>query len=135
MNDPNQLTVPESFTALYLAPGGYKTTLPRAELIERYEFCDDLANMLTEHAANIKFDTGIHELDVLERCHQGLLNEGAGVSPDEAGWVIGRLAELMNWPQLNLEQTEKGDSMADSFNEDDSQSGDNGDHGNACDEE
>lgn len=128
MNDPNQLTVPESFTALYLAPGGYKTTLPRGELVERFEFCDDLANMLTEHAANIKFDTGIHELDVLERCHQGLLNDGAGVSPDEAGWVIGRLAELMNWPQLNLDRNEMGDPPEDPVgNSDDVEDDDNED--------
>lgn len=98
MNDPNQLTVPESFVALYLAPGAIKPSLARDELIERYEFCDDLANMLTEHASNVRFDTGAHELDVLERCYQGLLAADSGVSATEAGWVVGRLAELLNWP-------------------------------------
>lgn len=99
MNDPNQLTVPESFVGLYLAPGAIKPSLPRNELIERFEFCDDLANMLTEHASNVRFDTGAHELDVLERCYQGLLAADSGVSANEAGWIVGRLAELLNWPQ------------------------------------
>ena len=41
---------------------------------------------------------GITEHDVLLRVRQGLLTEPAVVSADEAGWVVSRLAELMNWP-------------------------------------
>ncbi|MGC1441032.1 MAG: ATPase with chaperone activity [Burkholderiaceae bacterium] len=100
MSDQNQLTVPESFALLYQASGGYKSTLPRDELYERFEFCDDLANMLTEHAANIRFDTGIDEQDVLERVQAGLLAEDSVVSAVEAPWVVGRLAELMNWQPM-----------------------------------
>jgi len=100
MVDPNQLETPESFTALYLAPGGYKPSLARDELFARYEFCEDLANMLTEHASNVKFDTGATESDVLERIQAGLLEPDSGVHDNEAPWVTGRLAELLNWPQL-----------------------------------
>jgi hypothetical protein len=34
---------------------------------------------------------------VLVRCHQGLLTEAAPVSEAEAGWVVRRLAELLEW--------------------------------------
>ncbi len=104
--DPNQLETPESFAALYLAPGAYKPSLPREELFARYEFCEDLANMLTEHASNVKFDTGATEVDVLERIGEGLLQPESGVNADEAAWVTGRLAELLNWPQLNPPEPE-----------------------------
>lgn len=100
MVDPNQLETPETFTALYVAPGAYKPSLPRDELFARYEFCEDLANMLTEHASNVKFDTGATEIDVLERIRAGLLEPESGVNTQEAHWVTGRLAELLNWPQL-----------------------------------
>lgn len=106
MVDPNQLETPEAFTAIYLTPGGYKPSLPRDELFARYEFCEDLANMLTEHASNVKFDTGATEGDVLERIREGLLQPESGVNADEAVWVTGRLAELLNWPQLQNPESE-----------------------------
>ncbi|MBP6646793.1 MAG: hypothetical protein KA207_13105 [Burkholderiaceae bacterium] len=34
---------------------------------------------------------------VLERCHRGLIGEGAVVNEAEAQWVIRRLAELLEW--------------------------------------
>ncbi len=40
---------------------------------------------------------GITERDVLERCHRGLIGEGAVVNEAEAQWVIRRLAELLEW--------------------------------------
>ncbi|MEZ5740549.1 MAG: ATPase with chaperone activity [Burkholderiaceae bacterium] len=98
MSDDNQLFVPPSFIALYVAPNRIKPSIGRDELVRRYEFCEDLATLLTEHANNQLFDLGIAETDVLERCHAGLLVEGSGVDAHEAGWVIRRLAELLRWP-------------------------------------
>jgi hypothetical protein len=42
---------------------------------------------------------------VLLGCHAGLTSEGAVVTAPEAGWVIQRLAELLEWraPQLPRE--------------------------------
>jgi hypothetical protein len=34
---------------------------------------------------------------VLERIHRGLLADGSLLAENEAGWVICRLAELLDW--------------------------------------
>lgn len=59
-----------------------------------------MAQMLTETASNMLHGLHITETDVLTRCQLGLTGEGAVVSPEEAQWVVHRLAELMNWPPL-----------------------------------
>jgi len=78
-------------------PGRQKPIAPREVVAERYELCEDMANMLTETAKDMYFSLGITERDVLERCHRGLVAEGAVVSEAEAAWVIRRLAELLDW--------------------------------------
>lgn len=97
MSDEHQIEIPPSFTALYLDPGRTRPSAPRAVVTQRYEFCEDLANMLTEHAKTMLFDLGITEDDVLERCHRGLCVDGGSTSPAEAEWVTRRLAELLGW--------------------------------------
>jgi hypothetical protein len=37
------------------------------------------------------------EDNVLERIHRGLLADGSLLAENEAGWVICRLAELLDW--------------------------------------
>jgi len=100
MSDENQILVPPSFVALYLAPGQARPNASRAGIAARHEFCEDLATMLTEPAANKLWELGITEADVLERMRRGLLVEGAPVSAAEAHWVIRRLAELLGWDPL-----------------------------------
>ena len=102
MSDDNQIEVPPSFIALFVAPGRIKPNAPRAEIQQRYEFCEDLASMLTETAQSRLWELGITEGDVLARIHSGLLAGGAGVNAAEAQWVLRRLAELLGWesPQL-----------------------------------
>lgn len=97
MNDENQIIVPPSFIALYVAPGRIRPSAPREEIAARYEFCEDLATMLTEHARNQLFELGVTEDDVLVRCHRGLLAPESGVDAAEARWVARRLAELLGW--------------------------------------
>jgi hypothetical protein len=98
MSDDNQLYLPESFTALYVPPGKIKPSIGLREMAQRYELCEDLANLLTEKAANMQFTLGITEELVLQQCELGLMAEPAVVSPVEARWVVCRLAELLNWP-------------------------------------
>ncbi len=98
MSDESQIDIPQSFVALYLAPGRQKPSLQRAELAGRYELCEDMAQMLTETARQMEFSLGITEADVLARCLQGLRVEPAVVTKAESTWVITRLAELLNWP-------------------------------------
>ena len=97
MSDESQIRVPASFIALFVPRGRVKPTEPREFITERHDFCEDLASLMTEHAKATLFDLGIAESDVLERCHRGLLVEGSVVSPPEAGWVVRRLAELLEW--------------------------------------
>jgi len=98
MTDENQTVVPPAFIALFVPSGRVKPTLPREEIAARHEFCDDLAAVLTEHARTQQWQLGVTEGDVLERMHIALCNGEAGVSAAEAGWVVGRLAEMLDWP-------------------------------------
>ena len=98
MTDEYQIDIPPSFVALYLDPGRTKPNASRQVIGARYEFCEDLATMLTDHARTMLFDLGITEDDVLERCHRGLMVEASGVNGAESQWVVCRLAELLGWP-------------------------------------
>lgn len=100
MSDDSQLVIPASFIALYVPAGRVKPTLGHAQLLERYEYCEDLATALTDTAAARRADLHVTENDVLERIARGLAAADAGLSADEAGWVLRRLAELLGWPPL-----------------------------------
>ena len=102
MTQEFQIDIPASFMALYVPPGKIKPTLGQRELAARYELCEDLANLLTEKAANMQFTLGITEELVLAQCEAGLLAEPAVVTPGEARWVVCRLAELLQWPMEQL---------------------------------
>lgn len=100
-DDPlNQLELPPSFVALFVPPGRIKPTASREQMLERYGFCEDLAQMLTETALSHFHALQVSETDVLERVARGLQGDEAPCSPDEAHWVLRRLAELLNWPAL-----------------------------------
>ena len=86
-------------------PPAYRCKKPNASrdvVAGRYELCEDMASMLTETAKNMLFSLGITERDVLVRVHRGLVSEGAVVTPEEAVWVVHRLAELLDWSQLEF---------------------------------
>ena len=105
MTQEFQIDIPASFMALYVPPGKIKPTLGQRELAARYELCEDLANLLTEKAANMQFTLGITEDLVLAQCEQGLVATPAVLNPAEARWVVCRLAELLQWPMDQLLQT------------------------------
>ncbi len=96
-DDASQILIPPSFVALFVPPGRVKPNAPRAHIAERYEFCEDLAQLLVEQARTQQFQLGIDESDVLERIGRGLAVAGSPVAPDEARWVLRRLAELLDW--------------------------------------
>lgn len=97
MDDENQILIPESFMALFGVPGRSKSSEPRAVVQERYELCEDMAQLLTQTASTMQFSLGITEADVLQRVRQGLEGEDSAFRPAEADWVTRRLAELLNW--------------------------------------
>lgn len=96
--DGNQILIPPSFFSLYVPPGKLKPTLGAREMAARYELCEDMAQLLTEQAAQQQFQLGISEDLALDRCLQGLLASPDVVSEAEARWVVCRLAELLHWP-------------------------------------
>lgn len=98
MSDENQIQIPPSFMTLFVPPGKVKPTMGLREMATRYELCEDMAQLLTEQAANQQFQLGITEDLALERCLQGLLATPEVVSEAEARWVVCRLAELLHWP-------------------------------------
>src|SRR5262249_21991976 len=97
MSDESQIPIPPSFVALFVPPGKVKPAQPRAVIAARYELCEDLAQMLTERAATIRWQHGATSADVLERIRRGLLADDSGVGEAEARWVVRRLAELLDW--------------------------------------
>jgi hypothetical protein len=98
MSDANQIDIPRPFIELFIPRGSTRPNEQRAVIAERYELCEDMAQMLTEHATQRKLDLGVPEEMVLERIHRGLVGEGSVVRAEEAGWVVCRLAELLGWP-------------------------------------
>jgi hypothetical protein len=97
MSEDSQIVVPQSFVDLFVPSGRLRPIATAAEVAARYEVCEDLASLLTEHAKTVLWDFGITEEDVLRKIHAGLLEAGSAVTPSEAWWVTHRLAELLGW--------------------------------------
>ncbi len=102
MYEINQNEVPPSFIDLFIPRGAARPSERREVIAERYELCEDLAQVLTEHAVATRADLGVTELDVLAQLLRGLQMADSVVTPDEARWVVRRLAELLQWPALDL---------------------------------
>jgi len=98
MSEASQIHIPPSFMALHVPPGKVKPLIGQREMAARHELCEDMAQLLTEQAANQQFQLGITEALALERCLQGLLATPEVLSQAEARWVVCRLAELLHWP-------------------------------------
>jgi hypothetical protein len=96
--DDNQIVVPPSFIALFVPPGRIRPIASREHIAQRYELCEDMAQMLTQTAQARHLDLGVTESDVLERIRRGLIQAGSVLSPEEGHWVVRRLAELLDWP-------------------------------------
>jgi len=99
VSDDYQILIPPSFQALHVDARG-RLSLPLAAYRERYELCEDMAQMLVEHSQAVHHDQGVDQALVLRRTLAGLQTAESGFSAAEAGWVVTRLAELLGWPAL-----------------------------------
>lgn len=99
--DEYQIHIPPSFEALYRDTRG-RLTVARDGFRDRYELCEDMAQLLIERSQQVHHDQGISEDIVLQRTLTGLANGASGFSGAEAGWVTTRLAELLGWPWRDL---------------------------------
>jgi hypothetical protein len=93
----SQIEIPESFIRLYLDPGRIKPRESRAFIAQRYDLCEDMAQMLMDPARDTLWQLSITEWDVLQRMQQGLIGGEVNLSLDESQWVAQRLAELLGW--------------------------------------
>ena len=107
MSEGNQLTVAPSFAALYADRSGRLRT-PAAEVLARYELCEDLASHLVEQAQILYHREAPSEAGVLLGMHAAL-RDGGVLSAPEAGWVVQRLAELLEWKCPALPGPEGGE--------------------------
>lgn len=96
--DDNQIVVPPFFIALFVPPGRARPTESREHIAQRYELCEDMAQMLTQTARTRHLDLGITESDVLDRIRRGLVQAGSVPSPEEGHRAVRRWAELLGWP-------------------------------------
>jgi len=55
----SQILLPESFVALFVPPGKIKPTEPYEVIAQRHELCEDMAQLLTEQAAQLQFKLGV----------------------------------------------------------------------------
>lgn len=97
MSIDNQIEIPQSFISLYVRPGRTRPSATHEVILERYEQCEDMAITLVEHAQVQAVTAGLAEQDILMRCHQGLLADATCFSVEESGWIVARLAELLEW--------------------------------------
>ena len=97
MSIDNQIEIPQSFMAMYVLPGQNRPNATQELVIARYEQCEDMACILSEHAQTLAFKEGFTEQEVLARCLQGLSADASGFGERESRWVILRLAELLAW--------------------------------------
>jgi hypothetical protein len=99
-----QIPLPASFQALYADARG-RLQAPLAEVRARYEWCEDLAQLLAERVGLQPQDGWQDQQRLLQQCHEGLRNgegDAAGEAmqtADEAGWIVRRLAELLGWTE------------------------------------
>ena len=96
MSDEYQIPIPPSFQAVHADARG-RLQLPLAEFRQRYELCEDMAQMLVDRCQAFQHDLGLPEDIILARTQAGLALPEAGFQPAEAQWVATRLSELLGW--------------------------------------
>lgn len=97
MSDDYQIEIPPSFLALF-TDARQRLRVPLVQLRQRYEVCEDLANLLVQQAQHLHHVQVPSEEQILLGIHAGLGAEGSPVDAAEAQWVVRRLAELLDWP-------------------------------------
>lgn len=97
MDENNQILIPPSFMALFVPPGKTRPTASHPHIAQRYELCEDMAQMLCESASEQQFKTGCDPDSLVQSMAQTLQGEGAVLDSGEARWVVLRMAELLHW--------------------------------------
>jgi hypothetical protein len=96
MYEINQTEVPDAFMAIYCRHGRPLESLATIEL--RHDACEELSHQVSTFCTSLQAKDELPEAEVLGRCYAGLLASPETVNESEAQWVIGRVAELLEWP-------------------------------------
>lgn len=98
--DDYQIPLPASFQALHADARG-RLLAPLDAVRARYEWCEDLAQLLVERVGSEQpQDSWRDQERLLGLCRAGLgdgREAGATQSAAEADWIVRRLAELLGW--------------------------------------
>lgn len=86
--------------AMYVTAGHSRPNAPHQVVLDRYERCEDIACLLAESAQATAFKENFSEREVLVRCYRGLIADASNYTSQESGWIVRRLAELLEWPPL-----------------------------------
>jgi len=97
MDDSNQIEVPPSFLALFTSPAGHRLMQPIAAIRDRYELCEDMAQLLTQEASTAWFKSGGPEHETLAKMKLALSAADSPLQANEPAWVVTRIAELLGW--------------------------------------
>jgi hypothetical protein len=97
MDDTNQIEPPASFVALYSSADGTRLTRHPADVVARYELCEDLAHTISDRAPTMLAESGGLESQVIDHVRRGLLSGETPLSEPEANWVASRMCELLGW--------------------------------------
>ena len=100
----NQIEIPASFMAMYVTPGHSRPNTAHQVVLDRYERCEDIACLLVESAQTMSFKENFSEREVLTRCYRGLIADSSNYTCQEAGWIVRRLAELLDWTPLEPDE-------------------------------
>jgi len=98
MSDERQIFIPESFIEIFRTSRHGRLQATRQHIESRYEWCEDLSQMLVDPTRETFWAMGLDESTVLERTIHGLRSGDSALSLKESAWVIRRLCELLNWP-------------------------------------
>jgi hypothetical protein len=98
MRAESQISLPPSFVALYVPEGRQRPSVPWETLLQRYEWCEDMAQSLVDTARMHMNRLGLAESDVAQSVAKTLGGPETGLSEAEAGWVACRLQELLTQP-------------------------------------
>lgn len=94
----DQRFVPEAFWALYRDDRG-RLLLPREQVLERHECCEDLCQALLEQVRWLPAEHGVSGSELAERVLSSV-HSPVLLRDEERPWAIGRLTELLNDPSF-----------------------------------
>jgi hypothetical protein len=94
LSEDRQIYVPGSFIALYVPVGQIKPIKPREEIEAKYDYCEDLAQLLLQAMYDKMAELNLPIDIAFSRVSNVLADPNLNLSEVESTWVLSRLNEL-----------------------------------------